>query len=109
MKRLLFGLALLPFLSLAAHAQPSQLSESQMDGVTAGFGLVEHDISNTSTSAISIYKGPIVCQTCYLNITSTAVSVVSNFGQTGIGLPVYVAPNVFPSGGGGGGLSGGND
>jgi hypothetical protein len=114
MKKFLIGLAVTPLLCGAALAQPAQLSESQMDWVTAGFHMAELDNSNTSTSAITIGLGPIVCQTCYLNIQSTAVTVVSNFGQTIVGMPVATPPNNFPfgcctGGGGGGGLGGGND
>ncbi len=111
MKAFLFGLALTPFFSAAALAQPAQLSESQLDRVTAGFRFVEIDNSNTSTAAIAIGLGPIVCQTCYLNISGPAVSVVANFGTTGVGMPAPVTPSEFPGlgGGGGGGVRGADD
>ena len=42
MKRFLFGLAALPFLAgVAFAAENVALSDTQMDGVTAGFGLLE--------------------------------------------------------------------
>jgi hypothetical protein len=39
MKRLLHALAALPFLATAASAQPMQLTDNQMDKVTAGLTL----------------------------------------------------------------------
>lgn len=84
MKTFLCGLAVLPLLTAGAMAQPlqqpMQLSDNQMDSVSAGFTLRETDVSNTSWTVVSIYSGPVTCSSCYLNITSTPFSLASNFG-----------------------------
>jgi hypothetical protein len=95
MKTFLCGLAVLPFLSATALAQPAhdalaqpmQLSESQMDSVTAGFSFLETEVSNTSWTRVSVYEGAntatpnvIACTSCYLLINNPAISVASNFG-----------------------------
>jgi len=84
MKKLLFGLAALPFVAAVALAdQPVQLSDNQMDKLTAGFDLRRTEISNTSWTQISIYAGPLTpCAACYLTITSRPFSVESAFGPT---------------------------
>jgi hypothetical protein len=57
MKKLLYGLAALPFLAGVALAdQPVQLSDNQMDKITAGFDLSVIERSNTSWTQISIYE-----------------------------------------------------
>lgn len=82
MKKFLCGLAIVPFLTATAMAQPAQLSESQMDSVTAGFSFLETDVSNTSWTRVSVYEGAntIACSSCYLLLNSPAISVASNFG-----------------------------
>jgi len=97
MKTLLYGLAALPLLATVAFAQPPvqsndsaavakqpmQLSETQMDKVTAGWGLVETDIGNTSTVLVSVWQSPsnvITCPGCYLLINSPSLSIASAFG-----------------------------
>lgn len=87
MKKFLVGLAVLPFLTATALAQPAQLSESQMDSVTAGFSFLEAEISNTSWTVVSVYEGAntanpnvLHCSSCYLLINNPAISVASNFG-----------------------------
>lgn len=89
MKKFLCGLAVLPFLTATALAQPAhdasqpmQLSESQMDSVTAGFSFLETEVSNTSWTRVSVYEGAntIACTSCYLVINNMAISVASNFG-----------------------------
>ena len=102
MRRLLCGFAILPFMAAAAPAQPPAhagaarqpllLSESEMDGVTAGWSLRELDFSNTSITAVAAYQtgtdpngdaiefGPgnhISCDTCYILLNSPALSVGS--------------------------------
>jgi hypothetical protein len=88
MKRLLCGIAVLPFLAAAAVAQPAasgmqptQLSESQMDSVVAGFDLYIVETTNTARTIISLYQTPntIRCGDCYINIYSPAFSVASDF------------------------------
>jgi hypothetical protein len=63
MTKLLCGLAILPLVAGIAVAaplkpakQPVQLSDKQMDKVTAGWDLQETDYSNTSQVWISIYE-----------------------------------------------------
>jgi hypothetical protein len=84
MKKTLCGLALVSALSAAAVAQaapPAQLSDTQMDSVTAGFKLFETEISNTSWTQIGIYTAlPRTCTSCFLNISNATFSVSSNFG-----------------------------
>ena len=101
MRNLLCGFAILPLMAAAAPAQPPahvaaqqplQLSESEMDGVTAGWSLRELDFSNTSITAVAAYQtgtdpngdaiefGPgnnITCDTCYILLNSRALSVGS--------------------------------
>ena len=71
MKTFLCGLAAFLFLSSAAAARPTpaQLSDTQMDSVTAGFTFQEEDVSNT-----------IMCGRCYIKVNSPALSVGSAFG-----------------------------
>jgi hypothetical protein len=84
MKKTLCGLALVSALSAAAVAQaapPAQLTDAQMDSVNAGFRLFETDISNTSWTQIGIYTElPRTCTSCYLDLSSMAFNVASNFG-----------------------------
>ena len=102
MRKLLCGIAILPFMAAAAPAQPPAhvggaqqpllLSESEMDGVTAGWSLRELDFSNTSITAVAAYQtgtdpngdaiefGPgnnISCGACYILLESRALSVGS--------------------------------
>jgi hypothetical protein len=87
MKKLFYGIAILPFLGGIALAQPAnqvasvspvQLTGNQMDKVTAGFGLQETDVSNTSITLVSVY-GPALepCEACFLSVSSPAISVQS--------------------------------
>ena len=84
MKKLLCGLAALPFLAGVALAeQPMQLSDQQMVKVTAGFDLFLTERSNTSWTQVSIYDGSLTsCSACYLTILSRPFSVESAFGPT---------------------------
>lgn len=84
MKRLLYGLAALPFLAGVALAeQPVQLNDKQMDKVTAGFDFFRTEISNTSWTQVSIYSADLTeCPVCYIQIDSRAFSVQSAFGPT---------------------------
>lgn len=84
MRKLLCGLATLPFLAgIALADQPVQLSDKQMDKVTAGFDLRVTEISNTSWTQVSIYDGALTaCSACYLTILSRPFSVESAFGPT---------------------------
>ena len=106
MKKVLFGVAALPLLfgvALAetpkqsndskAFAKPAiQLSEKQMDRVSAGFKFQETDIFNTVAAWVNVYGnaapfvapfGPnntIACTGCYLSISNFALSVASKIG-----------------------------
>lgn len=83
MKKLLLGVAALPFLvGIAVAGEPLQLTDGQMDKVTAGWALHELDVSNTSWTEVSVYAGPltIACPSCFLNISSASVSIQSHFG-----------------------------
>jgi hypothetical protein len=92
MKKVLCGLAVLPFLSTVALAQPAgpatqpmQLSENQMDSVTAGFTFMETEISNTSWTEVSVWESggnSISCSACFLNVSSPALSIASAFGRS---------------------------
>ena len=92
MKTLFRALAALPLLTGAALAQqPTKLSDQQMDSVTAGF--MEVDLSNTSATGVSIFRRDwlteptsnfIACSTCYLVISTTTLSVASQFGSGGV-------------------------
>lgn len=84
MKKLLCGLAALPFLAgIALADQPVQLNDKQMDKVTAGFTDRETIISNTSWTQVSIYDGSLTsCSACYLTILSRPFSIESAFGPT---------------------------
>jgi hypothetical protein len=80
MKKLLCGLAALPFLAGVALAGESmQLSDKQMDKVTAGFDLTAIEISNTSwTQFNTSFAGTLVpCSLCYLTILSSHLQVES--------------------------------
>ena len=88
MKRLFHGLAALPLLAGTVLAQPMQLTDKQMDKVSAGF--LEIDRSNTSLVVVSLFFRPylldetpntIGCPTCYLLIVNPTFSVAAHFGQ----------------------------
>lgn len=98
MKTLTYGLAAASlFLSGSALAQPAELTSAQLDQVTAGF--FELDTSNTSTTAVSIWRIPYLgdpspntvhCSGCYLVITSPILSIASAFNP--ISSPPYGPP-----------------
>jgi hypothetical protein len=73
MKRLLMGLVVLPFLAGASlAASPVPLSDQQMDKVTAGFDLLETDISDTSMVTVAVNEPALTCSDCYLHVAGTA-------------------------------------
>ena len=62
MKKTLYGVIALPLLMGIGMAQQSwaaQLSDAQMDKVTAGFDFSETDNANTSWTQVSLYAGPL--------------------------------------------------
>jgi hypothetical protein len=101
MRKVLYGLLALPLLAGFASAEtakntapvkkPMQLSEKQMDKVSAGWRLREIDTSNTSWTEILVYQNPNTipavgtgttpaagsCPNCYLNMVSPALSIFS--------------------------------
>jgi hypothetical protein len=99
MTKVLCGIAALPLLfgvalaespkqsndSKAAAKQPIQLSEKQMDQVSAGFKFFEVDIFNTGLTVVSVYQpgNTIICPSCYLVINNFALSVASQMGPAG--------------------------
>jgi hypothetical protein len=86
-KKLLFGIAALPFLATAATADPLQLSSKQMDQVTAGWSIVEFDWFNSGMSGVAVYpRTPgfdavqnAVCASvqCVVNIHTPTISLFS--------------------------------
>ena len=84
MKKTLYGVIALPLLMGIGMAQQSwaaQLSDAQMDKVTAGFGFSETDNANSSWTQVSLYSGPLTtCAVCFLNISNPALSIESKFG-----------------------------
>ncbi|MGE0258717.1 MAG: hypothetical protein AB7H71_12855 [Alphaproteobacteria bacterium] len=98
MRRLAFAVAtVLPLVAAGvAVAQPAQLTNNQMDKVSAGF--LEIDQSNTSATILSMFfrtslfvttPNTITCTTCYLVINSPVFSVASQFGP---GVPLATFP-----------------
>lgn len=88
MEKLAFGVAASLLLSTSAFAQPTALSNAQLDQVNGGF--FELDVSNTSTTAVSLFFRPylldptdntIHCTGCYLQILTPTLSVASAFGH----------------------------
>jgi len=84
MKKTLYGVIALPLLMGIGMAQQSwaaQLTDAQMDKVTAGFDFSETDNANTSWTQLSLYAGPLKsCDVCFLTISNPALSVQSKFG-----------------------------
>jgi hypothetical protein len=84
MKKTLYGVIALPLLMGIGMAQQSwaaQLSDAQMDKVTAGFDFRETDNANTSWTQVSLYAGALTpCAVCFLRISNPALSIESKFG-----------------------------
>ncbi|HEY5676608.1 MAG TPA: hypothetical protein VIR81_07485 [Myxococcales bacterium] len=83
MKKFLCGLVMLPFISATAMAQPTQLSENQMDTVSAGWDLTEIELSNTSLTIVAVYHDGVPTTVPgfqeFLHISSPAISISSFF------------------------------
>jgi len=61
MRKLLSGVAIVPFLaSLALAGQPTQLTDLQMDKVTAGHDFFEITTLNLATVVVSVASGSLV-------------------------------------------------
>lgn len=79
MKRLLLGLAVLPFLAgISMAGSPTVLTDKQMDKVTAGFDFREVDITNTSATLVAVDLPAIGCTGCYLHVGGTAYQGVQS-------------------------------
>jgi hypothetical protein len=97
MKTFLYALAALPLLTGAAFAadkaplSDKQITDQQMDQVTAGFDFFEIDISNTSTIAVAVNNPLMVCGGCYLAVSSQW------YGNAGPRLPMQVYAWFGPS------------
>jgi hypothetical protein len=100
MRRLIGGIAVLPLLTgLALAGQPVQLSDSQMDKISAGLVLHEFDLTNTSTTEVGIrpwYESPFFssspvspvseltpCNQCYLGLDVGSLVIQSAMGPFG--------------------------
>jgi hypothetical protein len=60
MRKLLLGLAVLPFLAGASVAgQPQPLTDQQMDKVAAGFDFQEIDVNNVGLTGVFVNKTPV--------------------------------------------------
>jgi hypothetical protein len=74
MKKLLLGLAVLPFLAgVSLAGQPQPLTDNQMDKVSAGFDFMEIDINNAGATAIFVNTEPADAAGCgcFLSIKGT--------------------------------------
>jgi len=69
MKKWLFGVAVLPLLTgLALAKDPVQLTDGQMDKVTAGFRFAEIDTTNVATVFVGVNAATPLCATCVVSI-----------------------------------------
>jgi len=72
MKKLLLGLAVLPFLAgVSLAGQPQALTDQQMDKVAAGFDFAEVDINNVGAVAVLVNEPAVIVGGAFLNITGT--------------------------------------
>jgi len=72
MKKLFYGLAVLPFLAGASlAAQPAPLTDQQMDVVTAGFDFAEIDTLNGGTVVVAINHPAVAVTGAFLDIAGT--------------------------------------
>ena len=88
MRRLLLGVAVLPFLSGVSFAGQA-LNDQQMDKVTAGFDFSVVERSNFSTIVIDVNQADTVtCASCYLDVQAGFVHIRSAFGGNAALVPV---------------------
>ncbi|HUK10610.1 MAG TPA: hypothetical protein VLX09_22250 [Stellaceae bacterium] len=78
MKKLLLGLAVLPFLAgVSLAGQPQALTDQQMDKVSAGFDFAELDVNNVGATWVGVNEGlanATFCPSsgsCFIQITGT--------------------------------------
>ena len=92
MRKLLLGLAVLPFLAgVSLAGQPQPLTDQQMDKVSAGFSFTFGSLDITQDSVTeTIANGPLggPCSNCFLAITGTplgggiqSLQIFAVFGQ----------------------------
>jgi len=87
MKSFLYAVAALPLLTGVAFAtepvtkqqQPMQLTNKQMDKVTAGFTFTELTVSNTSAILVTVDVVPPVLVGHFLSVISKNLSVQATF------------------------------
>jgi len=78
MKKLVIGLAVLPFLAgVSLAGQPQALTDQQMDKVAAGFDFAERDVNNVGATWVGVNE-PLMSATfcpssgsCFVQITGT--------------------------------------
>ena len=94
MKKLLLGLAVLPFLAgVSVAGQPQPLTDQQMDKVSAGFDFTEADVNNVGATLVMINEGPVIpdgtnCGACFVAIKGTTYpSGVNSFTSDGRQVP----------------------
>ncbi|HUK11307.1 MAG TPA: hypothetical protein VLX09_25800 [Stellaceae bacterium] len=97
MRKLLLGLAVLPFLAgVSLAGQPQALTDQQMDKVAAGFDFAEMDVNNVGATDILVDKTlavPSGCaSSCFINIQGTTypsgVQSFQLYAVFGPGFPV---------------------
>jgi len=73
MKKLLLGLAVLPFLAgMSLAGQPQALTDQQMDKVAAGFDFMEIDTNNVGATLTAVNEPSVLCEGCFLAVRGTA-------------------------------------
>jgi hypothetical protein len=97
MRKLLLGLAVLPFLAgVSLAGQPQPLTDNQMDKVSAGFDFFEIDVNNAGATATLVNiepLGPDLCTStgCFIAIKGTpypsGVQSFQLYAAFGPGLP----------------------
>jgi hypothetical protein len=99
MKKLLIGLAVLPFLAgVSLAGQPQALTDQQMDKVAAGFDFAELDVNNVGATMVVVNHGPLVpagesCGVCFVSISGTSYpSGVNSFQLFSVFGPGFPAP-----------------
>jgi len=83
MRKLLLGLAVLPFLAGVSPAgQPQALTDQQLDKVAAGFDFFEFDVNNVGATQVEVNRPgavttasgavvPCPASLCFVSITGT--------------------------------------
>ena len=82
MKKLVLGLAVLPFLAgVSLAGQPQALTDQQMDKVAAGFDFAEMDVNNVGTTITEVnhtnFFAPPSSATCPTGLCFVAIQGTS--------------------------------